>query len=876
MTSFSAELSERLTSHEVFWDYFKRLSGTSVSATLSKEVVRSYAPPDASEVAKLLYCANIFVQTEDERLKGLAQAIALNALMVTESGSTREQCLRLLTELGNFPGLKFAEEHFGFGDDSLLGLINRRVSQALNTVTFGPLQLALTDYQKRVWDALPTTKALALSAPTSAGKSFLVVEHMCRLAEKGQPFAAVYIAPTRALLSEVHQKVQLRLAGVVGVRISSVPSLDATGAISQVFILTQERLHVLLSIADFAFDLIVVDEAQNVSEGARGMILHDCLETVLRRNLKAQVILLAPGAEGLPEVAKTFGVSDLTTAYTSLSPVLQNRIVVSKVKGVDQLTLDLLGLRGERYSIGLVSSERGLSNERTRLAAIALELGGEDGSLVYAKGPSDAEKVATQLMNGLPVSNDLSLKDLAGFVQEHIHPEYRLATMIRHGVAFHYGRMPSLLREALEASFKEKTSGLKFLACTTTLFQGVNLPARNVFINTPTRGTKKDKLDPALLWNFAGRAGRLGKDMVGNVFLVDYDEWGSQPMDVPARFQVSSAISDVLASSLNDVMQALDGHMPVVLPWLDKPTKIRACAGLLMAKAAKGDARAFIARVLPPEHAAELEELAMAAERAVEKVSLPVEILEANWTIDPFGLRRLYDRMVEKIVAGEVDELIPLNPHEVKVEHYAGIFRRILREVFGNKGNFGALVASLAIPWMRGVPYPVILANWISYRQRAAAKKAEVSQQSADGQATNKTRTARATEGVDTFIRDAFNLIEDVVRFQFVQLGKAYLDLLTLALRENGLEDEVSKMFDFSLALELGVATTTGTSFVELGLSRIAASALEGLFPDSNLTTVAARQALGQLDAKASNLSPVIFGELQRLGLVSEPVAPLQ
>mgnify|MGYP000228665978 CR=1 FL=1 len=70
-------------------------------------------------------------------------------------------------------------------------------------------------------------------------------------------------------------------------------------------------------------------------------------------------------------------------------------------------------------------------------------------------------------------------------------------------VEYEYGldAPPSLLREALEASFKQEVTGLKYLVCTTTLAQGINLPARSVFINTPKRG-RGENLDPALLWNF--------------------------------------------------------------------------------------------------------------------------------------------------------------------------------------------------------------------------------------------------------------------------------------------------------------------------------------------------------------------------------------
>jgi replicative superfamily II helicase len=454
---------------------------------------------------KMLYCASIFVQTDEDELKRLAQTIALNTLLLHEDGGLRERSLHVLTELGNFPGLSYAEHTYGPGDQSLLGRMSRKVSQALNTVSINGSPVALTDYQKQVWDNLSISRALAVSAPTSAGKSYVVIEHLCRQAESYPRFAAVYIAPTRALLSEVHQKIQQRLNHRDDIRISTVPSLDPLQRPCQVFVLTQERLQVLLSLWQGVFDTVIVDEAQNLSDQARGMILQDCLQTVMSRSSATQLVMLAPGAKGLPEIARAIGVEALRSEFTAVSPVLQNRIVVSKVKGrPNEMRLQLLRGPQERVEIGSLVSSIGLDNRAARLAAVALELGGGEGSLIYETGPREAEKTALQLMNELgrthPNPQDQTLLELSTFIREHIHPEYQLAAMVAHGVAYHYGRMPSLLREAIESSFKQTQAGIKYLVCTTTLAQGVNLPARNVFIDTPKRGRGKS-LDPALLWN---------------------------------------------------------------------------------------------------------------------------------------------------------------------------------------------------------------------------------------------------------------------------------------------------------------------------------------------------------------------------------------
>lgn len=858
MTNFANELAERLSSHESYWEKYWSLQSAGAFSTLPLHAKKTHDAPSKKDVITLLYCASVFSQADNDKYKTMAQSIALNSILVNKEQDVCERVIRILTELGNFPSLAYAEDKLEVKSLSLFGLLQQRISRELNAVTIGNQRFSLTDYQKDVWNSLSKFKALAVSAPTSAGKSFLVIEHMCRQVVQSDYFVAVYIAPTRALLSEVHQTVAARLKEIGDVRISVVPSANLEKKPKQVFILTQERLQVLLATTNVKLNLIIVDEAQNISDGARGMILQDCLEQAVARNKETGLIMLAPGARGFPEAARIIGIPSIEQASTVLSPVLQNRILVNKVAGKNELQLQLLSTNG-RHPLGLLSSNRGFDIPETRLASVALELGSEGGSLVYAVGPSDAEKVALQLaQDRIPLENH-QLNDLAAFVEEHIHPEYKLASMIRRGIAFHYGKMPTLLREALESAFK--SGALQFLVCTTTLFQGINLPARNVFINTPTRG-KGASLDAALLWNFAGRAGRMKKDIVGNVFLVDYDQWPDKPLNNFVRFQIKSAFKATLTESYDQVINALSGKMPVVSPQSDTPTKVRASAGLLIAHAAKGDIKEFAARVLEGMSEEKLYALTSTAEQAAVAIDLPESILTANWMIDPFGLKRLHERIVKKIKDNDWETLIPINPHEKgSGKIYASIFTRMLKHVYGQKGNFGGYVSMLAIPWMKGVPYPEILSKAIRRERDNYERKIKAR----EGQ--GRARKLKYPDA-NKIIKDAFDIIEDVVRFQFVQLGKAYIDLLLLALRDEGREDMVGAIFDFSMALELGIATESGKAYVELGLSRIAASALEKQYPNTRLSISQAREWLWNLNIAELNLSAVIVDEIRRLGLL--------
>ena len=593
--SFALDLSRRLTSHPVFSDSIGRLECMGAISAIAAELERATAPPSSDDLRRLLYCARVFVQTEDVEYQRLAQSIALNVLLVNNEGDSHERSRSILTDLGNFPALALVTRKEPDTSPSFVDALCRTLSLELNSVRVGNDWLPLTDFQKGAWDLLPQTRAIAVSAPTSAGKSFLVIEYLCRLAETSPVFCAVYVVPTRALLSEVTAKIQRRLSESDGIRVSAVPTVDSGATRRQIFVLTQERLQALLAISSLAFDAVIVDEAQNISAGSRGMILQDSIEQAVARSPGTRVILLAPGARGFEAIGGTIGVPDLEVTRSELPSVLQNRIQVKKLEGRNELAIHLLTERGQR-SLGTLRSERGFDLPKTRLAAVALEFGSEGGSLVYTTGPTNAETVARQIANGRVDDGDAVLGSVADFVAQHIHPKYILGLMIRRGVAFHYGKMPSLLRDTIEGAFR--SGHIRFLACTTTLFEGINLPARNVFIDTPTRGRTGTQLDAAALWNFAGRAGRMFADIVGNVFLVDYDKWSEKPLDAFVGYEVQSAFVRAASEHGDRLIEALGGSMPLEGPRDEEARKVRAAAGLLISKAASKSAKQYVDRTL--------------------------------------------------------------------------------------------------------------------------------------------------------------------------------------------------------------------------------------------------------------------------------------
>ncbi|MDO7929070.1 DEAD/DEAH box helicase [Pseudomonas sp. KFB-139] len=863
MSTFATELASRFVQNQEFRDALGHLQACGAASALPGSVKQPLGTPDHNAIGKMLYCASVFAQSGVESHVSLAQTIAFNAMLISQESTVLERCATILTEIGNFPSLSYAEKRNSTKPSTLLGMIQRNIVEQLNTVEVAGSAITLTDYQRKVWDSLQEGRSLAISAPTSAGKSFLVIEHLCRDALALPQFVFVYIAPTRALLSEVHLKIKERLASDVNIRVTDIPTFENVPR--QIFVLTQERFKVLLSITSSPVNFLVVDEAQNLSDGARGMILQDCIEQCYVRDRKTHVVLLAPGAQGFTDALESLGIPGIPEVSTTVSPVLQNRIVVSKTPSLNQLDFKLLSAHGYSH-IGTMSCKTGLNLVESKLAAVALELGSGGGSLVYAKTPTEAASIAGSIALGLDDVEDAGASDLAEFIKDHIHRDYHLIGMVKKGVAFHYGQMPALLREAIESAFRAGT--IKFLVCTTTLFQGINLPARNVFINTPARGRgEKVMLDPALLWNFAGRAGRMAKDIVGNVFLIDYDDWNSQPMDTFYKFTIRSALSEFVTDNAPDVLAVLkEGKLDSKLG--DERTRnATASAGMLVSKARQGAVGDYLIRVAPSLDYLHILDLKKAAEKASEELLLPQKIIEGNWTLDLFALDRLMAYLVERINDGTLDGVVPKSPADLgkaAFGHYKDIFNILFKYIKGFDKNFGSYVSRIAVRWMEGKPYPFILNHEIASEKRLVTKKQNLEKLNLSADSSYKVKKI-ADANPSKVIKKAFDTIEDVVRFQLVQMGKAYNDILIHVFNDNGLAHRVSEIFDFALALELGVSTNTGRAFLELGLSRIAASELQKVFPNSDLNISSAREKLLEFDPSPHKLSPVILTEIDKV-----------
>ncbi len=119
-------------------------------------------------------------------------------------------------------------------------------------------------------------------------------------------------------------------------------------------------------------------------------------------------------------------------------------------------------------------------------------------------------------MGAAGIKNDKLFEVLAKDIRQEVHGDYFLADMIRKGIAYHIGYLPASIRVRIETLFQEGHITIMF--CTSTLLEGVNLPADNLFITD--NKIFRSEMEPVDFRNLIGRVGRISFNLFGNVYFV--------------------------------------------------------------------------------------------------------------------------------------------------------------------------------------------------------------------------------------------------------------------------------------------------------------------------------------------------------------------
>ena len=118
-------------------------------------------------------------------------------------------------------------------------------------------------------------------------------------------FIGLYLVPTRSLIHQVSTALQDYTRELSGseATVLTIPQTPADASIeSGIYVLTQERLQILLELApELKFSPVVVDEAQTVAGDSRGIILQTVIDELRRRSPETQFLFSSPPSAN-PEI----------------------------------------------------------------------------------------------------------------------------------------------------------------------------------------------------------------------------------------------------------------------------------------------------------------------------------------------------------------------------------------------------------------------------------------------------------------------------------------------------------------------------------------------------------------------------------------------
>ena len=455
---------------------------------------------------------------DSEKHKAWAQEIvALLGSLYPGDPKIEHYTASVLSTIGNYRGLQLVKT--AHQSDSFLESLFAGFDMDYLSVPYQQDKYFFHS-QKAIYDRLddPT---FSYSGPTSMGKSLLMRMFIKDRIVSGKEENFAIIVPTKALISEITSSIIQDLKTLLEEKnykvVNSAGALMLNQPHNFIFVLTPERLlYLLISNPEININYLFVDEAHKISANdGRSAFYYKVVDMLSERPIKPHVIFASPNIPN-PEVYLKL-VPDIESKKdfalaTSFSPVSQLRYMVDTVERKVMLynerkkaMLPIVGLKPRVTPLDIIKNITANSPNKQ--------------SIVYFNSKDKAIDMARRYAVGLIPKGDPMLESLAKEIKNEIHDTYYLAELIRCGVAYHVGYLPNHIRTSIEKCFREHKIDILF--CTSTLVEGVNLPADNLFIMSYKNGTHN--MTPVDFRNLIGRVGRIEYNLYGNVFILRYD-----------------------------------------------------------------------------------------------------------------------------------------------------------------------------------------------------------------------------------------------------------------------------------------------------------------------------------------------------------------
>lgn len=402
-------------------------------------------------------------------------------------------------------------------------------------------------------------KSAIVQMPTSAGKTKSIEIIIRSSFMSGRTNMAVIVAPFRALCSEIKNSLQIafkdELVDINEPSDAMQPDFDFFEDFNfeiskMVLILTPEKLMYILRTTPSLsndFGLLIYDEGHQFDNGIRG-VTYELLLSSLKNKVaeNAQIVLISAVISNAESIGNWLIEGDKqiisgqnllptyrTIAFASWQTQL-GMLQFVKNDAPDELEYYVPRIF-EQITLPLKARERTerrfpIKNDGNDISLyLAIKLI-ENGSLAIFCGSKltvksiyekvlDLESRNYDVSGILKFSDNIEISKLVFLTSKHFGIESSLTKSARLGVFAHSGNTPEGLRLAIEYSMQSEK--IKFIICTSTLAQGVNLPIRYLLIPSFYQAGQKIKIRD--FHNLIGRAGRSGMHTEGSIIFTNIE-----------------------------------------------------------------------------------------------------------------------------------------------------------------------------------------------------------------------------------------------------------------------------------------------------------------------------------------------------------------
>ncbi|CAK7267247.1 hypothetical protein SEPCBS119000_002449 [Sporothrix epigloea] len=383
------------------------------------------------------------------------------------------------------------------------------------------------------------------AAMQSRPKALLVLPFVALVQEKArwlrQVVRNVIIPATGGQFTQTSSKNGLRVVGFFG-----GAKIRATWADFDIGVATIEKANALINAAieDCTIGdlkVVVLDELHMIDDSHRGYLLELLATKLMCLDHAVQVVGMSATLANIDLLARWLGAFSYQTRYRPV-PIEEHIVydgciysaeaeIHSKNGGADTfsasqeikdiqlpLAAALRHIQPGTHNLLLdpvINAVVALANETARSGY---------GALIFSSSRAAAESDALLISRVLPVTLDElgpavweSRLDLLGELQALVSSglDTHLSQTVLAGVGFHHAGMTAEERDLVARAYD--TGVLKVIVATCGLAAGINLPARRVILHNVRMG--RELVGPAMLRQMRGRAGRKGKDELGETYL---------------------------------------------------------------------------------------------------------------------------------------------------------------------------------------------------------------------------------------------------------------------------------------------------------------------------------------------------------------------